>query len=161
HVDVEEMRPAELIAGLRRPAIVAGETSRSAVQEGSGVEARSTFAVDVLNVAVTAAHRLSAAADGRGQNGAAAVGDRAVPVTVRDGERQTGTPEPLTGPLPAAEKALRDAAVEVRIRVHDPRRVEVVANVVVRVAVVVGPQIGRIDLAQQRVAVGEDTTVGN
>src|SRR5579872_418314 len=146
------MGAAELVASLRRPCSVALEIGIAAIDEGIRVDARTVYR------SLSAGSRLDRNATDRDrEQGATAVPQR--PVVVRHGERKTGTPEQFAGDHPAIDRPADEVIADSEFGSIDPVRGEVVADVVIGIAIVVGSQAERIDLTQQGVSIGEDTAV--
>src|SRR5580704_9033715 len=140
HVDVEETRSAELVSSLRREA--------SEVVEGSCVGVHKRVSVDAGRQSGALAtggglHRALAGIGAINRGGAIAQGGTAVDYR----ERQPGAPEDLSGPLPAAQRDLKELIAELVAGSHNEVRAEVVADVVFRVAIVECPQAERTELA--------------
>ena len=89
----------------------------------------------------------------------ATVEDVAIEVSVGDRIRQSGTPEHLSGKFPAIDRPLLRAAFVER-RIKDKVTIYEVTDVVIRVAIVRGTQVDRVDLAKNGISVGEDAAIG-
>src|ERR1039458_8841274 len=82
-----------------------------------------------------------------------------LPTAVPHRVRYAGAPEDLAGKLPAIHNRLQPPASGFDGRIDQEVAGEVVANVIVRVAVVVGLQAERIDLSLTAVSVAEQAAV--
>src|ERR1017187_9670284 len=155
-VYVEEMGPVKLVARLRRP--FGKVVDHGAVQVHAGIEARHYGAARIsIGGAATAA--APAFAKRRGINSSAPVAERGV-VAVPHRVRDPSAPEELAGKLPAIHNRPQRPASGFDGRIDHEVAGEVVANVVIGVAVVVGLQAERIDLPRSAVSIGENAAVG-
>src|SRR5580700_8099360 len=149
------MRPTELVAGLRAESGVGRDIARGngiAIEERTGIDARRARRYGGL-----AAFARRGPGEVVGSKNRVRVVTQAVSfrVSVGNGVGHPGAPEPLAGILPSVENALQDGVGETELRIGDPISVKEVADVIIRVAVVVGAQAGRIELSQQRAAAHE------
>ncbi len=77
-------------------------------------------------------------------------------VAVSHRERKAASPEDLGAQLPAAKDRVHGAVTGVNFGLINQIAIEVVADVIIGIAVVVSAQAQGIDLTQKRIAVGEN-----
>ena len=102
----------------------------------------------------------------RGQDGRASiVDDTTEQVAVSDGERQSAAPEHFARPFPSTQGIVHETVAEVIGRMYDKVRIESVANVVIRAAIIARPEALGALLALRNLvgikAIREDAAVGD